>query len=315
MPKTDEGHQHLLIVTELYTRMRFLVPLRRKSQASKALLGFFSHIRAHTGKPVARVGCDNANEFLTKHVFSEGRRQGFRVDLTVPHTPQTNSIAERFNRTLMSRVRATLEAMQLPFKKYWMFCALNTVEKLNCSYQTTVDDVPRARWEQHRTLRSPDPVRLRDLNQFRAFGEYGYIPYLEAFKSKSQNRSTLVRYLATPTTGIFRVLEPTEGQILTCRAADFRPYNPAYDPRRFIAHALPLNEGHKRGVNLHHVLPQMAAHISPPESRLPLVSSLPPPPKSLPAARKHRYAKEWRQAYADEVEKLAQYQTVSPVPR
>lgn len=98
--------------------MRLVVPLKRKSQASRALLDVIAHVTARTGKRVARVRCDNANEFLSKRVLQLGREHGFNMDPTVPHTPQTNAVAERFNRTIMSRVRATLESVQMPFQKY-----------------------------------------------------------------------------------------------------------------------------------------------------------------------------------------------------
>lgn len=200
---------------------------------------------------------------------------------------------------------------------------MNTVEKLNTTYQSTANAIPRAIWEKHRHPHSPDHCRLLDLKHFRHFGEYGWIPRLEAIKSKSEPRSTLVRYLTTPRTGIYRVLDPKIGQIMTCRARDYRPYNPAYDPRRFIAHALPLKEGHKRNVNLHYAIPLMASVVeesssSPSDEWIPdrpLVSSLPDPPRSLLAAKKHKYAAQWRQAYAEEKQKLDDHGTFTTVPR
>lgn len=104
-----------------------------------------------------------------------------------------------------------------------------------------------------------------------------------------------MRYLSTRRTGHFRVLDPKIGQILLCRAADYRPYHPHYDPMRFNTHALTLNEGHKRNFNLHYVVPRMASHVSPqpaPDKRSVqlLVSSLLAPPKSLLDARRQRFA-------------------------
>lgn len=88
MPKTGEGHQHLLTVCELHTRMHFAIPLKRRSQASKALLDVIAHVTAHTAQKVARVRCDNANEFLTLNVLDLGRRHGFNVDPTVAYSPR-----------------------------------------------------------------------------------------------------------------------------------------------------------------------------------------------------------------------------------
>lgn len=317
MLKTAEGHQHLMIATELHTRMRLTVLLKRKSQASQALIAIIAHVEGHTGQRVARIRCDNANEFLTKNILAFARSRAINVDPTVPHSPQTNAVAECFNKTLMSRVRATLATMQMPFDKYWCLRALNTVEKLNLVHHSTINEIPRRVWERHRQDRSPDPVRSFDLRQFRAFGEYGHIPVLDDEKTKGDPRSILVRYLSTPRTGLFRVLDPRIGQLLTCRAVDYRPYNPQYDPMRFVSHALPLKEGHKRNVNLHHVQPRMASAVTqeePADDRQ-LVSSLPDPPKSLPHARRHRFAAHWKKAYAEECAKLEEYGTFLTVPR
>lgn len=141
---------------------------------------------------------------------------------------------------------------------------------------------------------------------------------------------------------------------MVCRAVDFRPYKPAYDPQRIIAHALPLTEGHKRNDNLHHVIPHTASAVSapaqPPTQRpsvpdpnkpppapakkktkkppkkktkppaqdknavAPLVSSLPAVPKSLPHGRRHKFAVQWKHAFAEEKAKLEEHCMFITVP-
>lgn len=152
LPKTKEGHQHMLTVTEFHTRMRFICLLRERKQTPRYLSDLLQHIVSHTGKRKARIRCDNANEYLTRQVLALSRKDGFTLDPPIPHTPQQNAIAEQFNRTLIARVRATLSSMQLPFDKYWSFCSLNTTEKLNLMRQSTINAVPRDLWD---TLRSP----------------------------------------------------------------------------------------------------------------------------------------------------------------
>ena len=351
-----------MTITELHTRMRFVSLLRSKQDAPRVLLATMTQIERHTGRHIARVRSDNANEYLTKELLETARTRGTAFDPTVPHTPQQNSVSERLNRTLLERVRATLSSMQLPFDKYWALCTLNTVEKLNLLYQRTINDIPRRLWESTRSSDTPFYPRSLDLKQFRAFGEYGYIPNLQSIKSKADPRATLVRYLSTPKTGTFQVLVPTTGQLTVCRAIDYRPYNPAFDPQRYISHALPLREGHKPRVNAHHAIPYHASSTNPeptvtapidvddptsivPEPdfipshanrtpnrvtfatdqqvptassvtpQLPMASQMPPPPTSLPAARKHKYSRQFRQAYAEEIEKLSSFNTFKPVDR
>lgn len=62
----------------------------------------------------------------------------------------------------------------------------------------------------------------------------------------------------------------------------------------------------------------MASAVSAPDKThpdRPLVSSLPPPPISLLHARRHKYAVQWRQEYAEERQKLEEYRTFITVPK
>lgn len=53
----------------------------------------------------------------------------------------------------------------------------------------------------------------------------------------------------------------------------------------------------------------------PSQEQAPLVSSLPAPPKSLPHTRKNKFASNWCQVYAEEIEKLQDHSTFVSVPR
>lgn len=62
------------------------------------------------GQPIARLNAGNANEFLIILLLKSTDNRAIHVDPTTPHTPQENSLAERVNITLISRVRATSAA-------------------------------------------------------------------------------------------------------------------------------------------------------------------------------------------------------------
>lgn len=81
---------------------------------------------------------------------------------------------------------------------------------------------------------------------------------------------------------------------------------------------MPLDEGHKRRVNLHYVVPLTASTVTTrvdKDAQLPMASTLPLPPRSLAAARRHRFAHQWKQAYIEELEKLDSFATFATVPR
>jgi transposase InsO family protein len=55
---------------------------------------------------------DNAPEFIK--LSKELEKDGIRIELTVPYTPSQNDVAERLNRTLITKARAILVAAELP---------------------------------------------------------------------------------------------------------------------------------------------------------------------------------------------------------
>ncbi len=254
LPASTAGYQYVLTVTGLATRFRLPFLLKSKSQAESTILEAVSNVTQHFGKQIARLHCDNANEYLTKRTIRTLATKGIRLTSTTPHTPQENAVSERLNRTIMDRVRATLATKQLPFGKYWPYCVLDTVVKTNSTMYLPTATIPRAEWDRHRSGFSPYPTRSLSLRQFRTFGEYGHVPDLRPIRHKQENRGTLVRYLYTLDQGHIKVLNPSNGHIFTARIPNFQPYNPHYDPARLVPPTLPQKEHVKPRVNAHHAI-------------------------------------------------------------
>lgn len=243
---------------------------------------------ATLGHPIERIRCDNANEYLTKTLATVFGQRAVALDPTTPHTPQENAVSERLNRTLVSRLRATLHAAHIPFSKYWSFCILHAIGKKNSIWQRTIQDIPRRLWERYGKPYSPYPKRKLRLDTYRMFGEYTFIPKLQNIKKKPQPRIKLVRYLYTVDERHYKVIVPETGQLLTTRIAKFRPYNPNFDPMYWYPHPIPTHETQQPLVNLHHVQPRDAsqANTSPqpiaPNNARPVIKTKPPPSSLRP---------------------------------
>ena len=61
---------------------------------------------------------DNGGEYLSKEFRSYLRSRGIHQELTVPHSPQQNGVAERMNRTLTESARSMMAHVKLS-DKYW----------------------------------------------------------------------------------------------------------------------------------------------------------------------------------------------------
>ena len=203
------------------------------------------------------------------------------MDPTTSHTPQENSIAERLNKTLMNRVRSTLNTARLPFRLYWAYCLLDTTQKTNAMYHRGISDIPLRVFQQHRISRSPFPTLALDLRQYRTFGEFAYIPILRAIKTKADPRAVLVRYLFQVDPYHYKVMDATTGHLHVARIVNYKPYNPAFDPQRTYYHAIPPRTVHNPHTNQHHALPRMA-YMMPPATRQAVPKR---PPRSLIMAR------------------------------
>lgn len=261
---SDDGFLHFMTITEMYTRFKWVFLLKRKSEAERYLIETVTKIQRHFNQQVAEIRCDNANEYLTRKQLRIFSLQGTTIVPTIAHTPQQNSVSERTNRTIMGKVRATLDTMKLTFATFWPYCVLDTVIKGNSCYQSTIQDVPRRLFESCRHEYSPYPPRGLNLQQYRHFGELGYIPELSDKKRKRDPRGILVRYLFCAHPGRYKVRVLRTGQLLLCRIQDFRPYNPNFDPKRLVHSKLvPPQEGkaHKR-VNQHHAHVTQAYHAN-----------------------------------------------------
>ncbi len=65
-------------------------------------------IERQTEKKVKILRTDNGMEFYSKQFKNYCKSEGIVRHYTVPYTPQQNGVAERMNRTIISRARCML---------------------------------------------------------------------------------------------------------------------------------------------------------------------------------------------------------------
>ena len=66
------------------------------------------------GEPIMKLRTDNGGEYTSTGFQAYLASKGIEHQLTVPHSPQQNGVAERLNRTLMESARAILSHANLP---------------------------------------------------------------------------------------------------------------------------------------------------------------------------------------------------------
>ena len=95
-----------------YTRHAWIRILKAKDEAMGTIREFIAMVDRHfPACKVAKFRCDGGGEYVGKASRSELSAMGITLEITLPYSPESNGVAERFNRTLKEIVRASLLSM------------------------------------------------------------------------------------------------------------------------------------------------------------------------------------------------------------
>lgn len=95
-------------------------------------------VENQTGKRIKCLRTDNGLEFLNEKFASLCKSAGISRHLTTARTPQHNGLAERFNRTILEKVRCLLSNAQMP-RTFWGEAVNTATYIINRSPSTTLD--------------------------------------------------------------------------------------------------------------------------------------------------------------------------------
>lgn len=101
-----------------YSRRSTIYIMRHKSEALQKFKEFKSCAEKQTGKKLKKFRTDGGGEFCSEDFEKFLRGHGILHQKTAPHTPEQNGVAERFNRTVVEKIRCMLSDAKLP-KQFW----------------------------------------------------------------------------------------------------------------------------------------------------------------------------------------------------
>ena len=105
----EGGFQHILVVTDHYTRYAIAVPTKNQT-AKTAACALFNEFIVHYGFP-KRIHSDQGQCFEGKLIKELCSLSGMTKSRTTPYHAAGNGITERFNRTFLGML-GTLEPAQ-----------------------------------------------------------------------------------------------------------------------------------------------------------------------------------------------------------
>ena len=124
------GFRYYVTFIDGKTRFTTVYLLRHKSDTFKCFQQYEKLFERQTGKPIKKIRSDNGGEYTSREFSEYLKSNGYIHETTVPYTPQQNGIAERFNRTIMTKLRCLLISSGLP-PHFWGELILTAVYLIN----------------------------------------------------------------------------------------------------------------------------------------------------------------------------------------
>jgi hypothetical protein len=106
--KSLGGSLYYVTFIDGYSRKTWLYLLKSKDEVFNKFQEFKAEIENLTNKKIKTLRIDNRGEYTSKEFVSFCKSVGIRRELTIPHNPQQNSVAERKNRSIEEMVKPLL---------------------------------------------------------------------------------------------------------------------------------------------------------------------------------------------------------------
>ena len=185
-PVSSDGFEYAISFTDNFSGYIFIYFIRKKSDASRALLKFLADV-SPIGKVrnllnlvpdavIRKLRSDNGGECMGAEFKNILIQNKIRHEQCAPYSPHQNGVAERGWRTLFESARSSLIESNLP-KSMWPYALMNAAHVRNRCYQKRTKQTPYFLL----TGRKPDVSSLH------IFGTICYT--YEQQKKKLDNRS------------------------------------------------------------------------------------------------------------------------------
>jgi transposase InsO family protein len=111
IPPILKGAKYFMIITDNYSRYRWFYALKRKSDVVKRLEEWVTMIQTQFHKIPKRIRTDCGKEWLNKALSKFAIKKRIQWEPIAPYSQNQDGVAERSNRTIVSRGRIMLLAV------------------------------------------------------------------------------------------------------------------------------------------------------------------------------------------------------------
>lgn len=213
MPTTSlGGKRYILTFLDDYSRKVFVFPIAKKSDVCKYTINFIKFVENQCNAKVKVLRSDNGTEYVNTELTDFLKRKGIVHQLTVPYSPQQNGSAERFNRSLLDKVRCLLFNANLD-DKMWAEAANTAAFLINRSPSSRLSGkIPEEVW-------SGNKVNLKYL---RVFGCEAFAHIDDCKRKKLDPKSKKLIFLGyCENVKGYRLFNPDDNKIIVSRDVVF----------------------------------------------------------------------------------------------
>lgn len=207
------GSRYLLCVVDDHSRKTWMMPMASKGDTATMFKQFKVQVEKQTERQVKAVRSDNGGEYLSREFKDFLAEHGIVHQLSAPHTPQQNGVAERTNRTIIEMARALLHHARLP-PQFWAEAVATAVCIKNRCPHKAVDG--------NKTPEEAYSNNKPDLSHLRVFGCDAYALLQDGHRHKmdpKSRRCVFIGYTAVP--GTYRLYDPVTHKVIISRDVVF----------------------------------------------------------------------------------------------
>ena len=211
------GAKYFVTFIDDYTRCCAVYFMKHKSELFDKFKEFEATTTNEVGKAIGTLRTDNGGEYLSTEFQNYLKVKGIRHELTVPHSPQQNGVAERMNRTLVESARSMIAHAGVS-NIFWAE-AISTAAYVRNRLPTTAlkeNETPYERWY----------GKKPDVSHLRVFGCMAYAHVPEGERRKLDSKSKRMRFVGYSLTSKgYRLFDETNRKLYIRRDVEFNENN------------------------------------------------------------------------------------------
>jgi len=202
-----------------YSRFVWVYFLTEKSEVFATFKSWRAQVETQTGHKVKTLNVmvrylrsDNGGEYTSKEFGRYCKEEGITRHLTTVYTPQQNAVSERFNRTVLEKVRSMLSQSSLPYE-FWAEAVNTAAYMVNLSPSSAIN------------FSTPFELRYKrvaDYSRLRVFGCAAYPLIPKETRTKLDPTSKKCQFLgyASGVKG-YRLWDPVACKVIVNRDVSF----------------------------------------------------------------------------------------------